>query len=64
MGEKGELMTVLQAARELGRSAERVRQWARAERIPVVMTPYGRLFRREDVEAFKAERELLKSAVA
>lgn len=51
-------------ARELGVSTEQVRQWAISGRLPSIMTPLGRLFRRFDVEALKSKRETAKTREA
>ena len=46
-----ELLTVSEAARELSKCSETVREWARRGRLPVIRTEGGlRIFRREDVE--------------
>jgi len=54
-----ELLETADVARALGLSSERIRQLANAHRLPVIaVTPRGRrLFRIEDVEAFRRRRE-------
>jgi len=51
-----ELLSSGEVARRLGISAERVRQFAQAGRLPYVRTPLGRLYRSADVERLLAER--------
>lgn len=59
MDQKTHLMTVSQVARRLSLSAERVRQLARAGRLPPdQVTALGRLWRPETVERFAANRGL------
>ena len=48
--------TPAQAAGVLGLSTERVRQFARAGRLPCVQTPLGRLFDADAVDAMAQER--------
>jgi excisionase family DNA binding protein len=50
------LLTVSEAARELSKCTDTVREWARRGRLPVIRTEGGlRLFRREDVERIAQE---------
>ena len=51
-----ELLSSGEVARRLGISAERVRQFAQAGRLPYVRAPLGRLYRSADVERLLAER--------
>jgi predicted site-specific integrase-resolvase len=51
-----ELLTMSAAARELGLSSDRLRQLARAGRLAVVLTPYGRVVPRAEVARLLAER--------
>lgn len=50
------LLTSTQVAKTFGVSAETVRNWAEAGKLPHLRTPGGQYrFRRADVEAFMAE---------
>ncbi len=58
MEKQSELFTTSSAARMLEASAGSVRLWADAGLLPVVRTTDGvRLFKREDLEAFKRARK-------
>jgi hypothetical protein len=50
-------LSVSQAGRVLGLSAERVRQLAALGRLTAVETPLGRLFDADEVEQLRQERE-------
>jgi excisionase family DNA binding protein len=50
-------LTTGQVATLLGISTERVRQLAREDRLPHRNSSLGRLYRREDVEAFDKSRQ-------
>lgn len=53
-----DFLTTSPAARELGVSAQAVIQWEREGKLHAIRTATGiRLFRREDIERLKAERE-------
>lgn len=56
------LVRVHDAARELQVTRSRVQQLLREGRLAFVPTPYGRLVRREALEALIAERELTRAA--
>lgn len=49
-----------QAAQRLGLSGETVTKFARTGVLPYIMTPYGRVYRVEDVERLRQEREARK----
>lgn len=52
-----------QAARILGVSDSKVREWAASGKLQQVeRTPYGRLFNAEEVEALRKERETKRQA--
>lgn len=51
------MLTAGQATRILGVSSEYLRQLAVAGRIPSTNTPYGRLYKPQDVEHFQQTRE-------
>ena len=52
-----EMLTVSETARELGLSAETVREWADRGKLAAIRTAGGmRLFRREDVEREQVHR--------
>jgi excisionase family DNA binding protein len=53
-----EHLTVSQAARILGLSAERVRQLASTGRLASIVTPLGRLFAVADVERLVERRRI------
>jgi excisionase family DNA binding protein len=58
-----EFLTTAPAAREIGVSAQTVIQWERDGKLPAIKTATGmRLFRREDIERLKAQREEKKRA--
>ena len=58
MEKRCELFTASSAARILEASAASVRGWADAGLLPVIRTIEGvRLFKREDLEAFRRMRE-------
>ena len=50
------LLTVTEAAKRAGLSAQRIRDLARAGRVEVVNTPYGRLVPRSEAERLATER--------
>ena len=56
MNELTGLLTPTQAGHRLGLSAQRVRQLAEAGRLPVCMTPLGRLVDAAAVDALVKER--------
>lgn len=49
-------LTISQSARHIGLSAERVRQLAKADLLPCEVTPLGRLFEPDDLDAFIESR--------
>lgn len=53
-----EVLTVSEAAREIARSAQNVRDLADSGKLPAMRTVGGqRIFRRVDVEQFRLERD-------
>lgn len=57
-----DLLTVGQVSRELGVSAETIREYARRGILPAMRNYLGwRLFKTQDVERLKREREKLHS---
>ena len=58
MDYKNHFITTSQAARTLGLSPERVRQFAVCGELASIETPLGRLFARVDVERLAEKRRL------
>lgn len=65
-GNPNDLLTSLDASRELGCSPERVRQLAKDGTLPIANSTTGgiRLFKRSDVDRLKRERDKAKAAAA
>ncbi len=57
------LLRPSQVASRLELSVSRIRQLAEAGRLPVVETPYGRLFPQDAVDAYAREREASRQVV-
>ncbi|MHA7270425.1 helix-turn-helix domain-containing protein [Arthrobacter sp. HLT1-20] len=56
------ILTVAQAASELGVHADTLRRWANANKVPYFRTPTGhRRFRHTDIEAIKVDAALADS---
>lgn len=49
-----------QAARRLGIASETISKYARSGRLPYIATPLGRVYKVEDVERLRLEREARK----